>query len=293
MGGKCLPLIIAMVVYLMVPLKHESVAGGHPMSLLSPAYAANKLPPPSKIKRPKVNKKAPAKKPAFKKKPQKKKVAKKPLSTSQKTLKPKNKLKQTGKPSTKKADSKQLKPKKTIPKKELTKSLRQKSRSHKDPPKKSLKPQKKKTDNKKSAKKPEKENKKERLKTLTKKLKGPTLSARVAATFKNGAYSNRKLGKEENFYKYHGVDNRTGKKISWLTNKKYTSESQLRKELAIRKDWGVKINRVSTFRVPKGTWISEGKAAAQGKKYPGGGYQAVISNLPRSWVVRTDKAFKT
>ncbi|WP_282167149.1 hypothetical protein [Shewanella japonica] len=123
------------------------------------------------------------------------------------------------------------------------------------------------------------------------RLPGLKLSARTAATFKDGSYTNRQLAKATNFFKYHGVDNRTGKKISWLTNKKYASEADLRAGLAIRHDWGVNINRVSTFRAPKGTWISEGTAAAQGAGYPGGGYQAVISNLPKQWITRTDKAF--
>ena len=90
---------------------------------------------------------------------------------------------------------------------------------------------------------------------------------------------------------YLGVDNRTGRKFSWLSDKKYTSEAELRADLAIRHDWGVKITSVSTFAVPKGTWVSEGAAAAQGAGYPGGGYQAVITNLPKSWVTRTDRAF--
>jgi hypothetical protein len=66
----------------------------------------------------------------------------------------------------------------------------------------------------------------------------------------------------------------------------------LRGDLAIRKEWGVKIDKVSEFNIPKGTWISEGKAAAQGNGYSGGGYQAVIQNLPKSQVIRTDRAFK-
>jgi hypothetical protein len=37
--------------------------------------------------------------------------------------------------------------------------------------------------------------------------------------------------------------------------------------------------------------VSEGKAAAQGIGYPGGDYQAVITNLSKSTIVRTDKAF--
>jgi len=116
---------------------------------------------------------------------------------------------------------------------------------------------------------------------------GPTLPKNIAETFTGGTYKNRKLANNETYYKYHGVDNRTGRKFAWLTNQKYTSEDQLRADLAIRHDWGVKITRVSEFNVPKGTWISEGPAAPQGAGYPGGGYQGVVSNLPRAWVVNT------
>jgi len=123
-------------------------------------------------------------------------------------------------------------------------------------------------------------------------LPGPKLNARTQSTFSNGIYANRKLETDTKFYKYHGVDNRTGKKVSWLTDKKYSSESELRKDLAIRKDWGVKIDSVSEFNVPKGTWVSEGKAAAHGVGYEGGGYQAVIQNIPKNWIVRTDKVIK-
>jgi hypothetical protein len=50
-----------------------------------------------------------------------------------------------------------------------------------------------------------------------------------------------------------------------------TSENKLRGDLAIRKEWGVKIDKVSEFNIPKGTWISEGKVAAQGNGYSGAG----------------------
>jgi hypothetical protein len=53
----------------------------------------------------------------------------------------------------------------------------------------------------------------------------------------------------------------------------------------------VTITDVSTFDVPSGTWVSEGKAAAQGEGYPGGGYQAVTSNVPKTWITNTTKAF--
>ncbi|WP_179124811.1 hypothetical protein [Salmonella bongori] len=80
---------------------------------------------------------------------------------------------------------------------------------------------------------------------------GPKLPDNIASTFENGIYTNRKLTQDEFFYKYHGVDNRTGRKYSWLTNKLYTSEDTLRQDLAIRHDWGVNITDVSKFRVPQ------------------------------------------
>ena len=46
---------------------------------------------------------------------------------------------------------------------------------------------------------------------------------------------------------------------------------------------------MSKFRIPKGTWLSEGTAAAQGADYVGGGYQAVLSNIPEVWIVNTTK----
>ncbi len=122
-------------------------------------------------------------------------------------------------------------------------------------------------------------------------LPGPQLPPKISSTFDGGTYLNRKLISNETFYKYHGVDNRTGRKFGWYTNKKYLTEIELRQKLAIRDDWGVKIEFVSEFDVPSGTWISEGKAAAQGPGYPGLDYQAVIMNTPNSWVIKTNKAF--
>ncbi|WP_244212666.1 hypothetical protein [Rahnella woolbedingensis] len=113
---------------------------------------------------------------------------------------------------------------------------------------------------------------------------GPKLPGKIAETFNNGNYSNRKLSSQETFYKYHGVDNRTGREYSWLTNEKYSSEELLRQDLAIRHDWGVKITKVSEFKVPQGVCISEGTAASQGIGYPGGGYQNVILNIPKVWL---------
>lgn len=124
------------------------------------------------------------------------------------------------------------------------------------------------------------------------KFPGPKLPDTIAATFQDGKYSNVKLSSDRIMYKYHGVDNRTGQKVTWLTDRKYSNETELRRDLAIKKEWGVKLTSVSAFKVPKGTWISEGKAAGQGEAYPGGGYQAVVQNVPKSWLIRTDRAFQ-
>ncbi|WP_141246515.1 hypothetical protein [Actibacterium ureilyticum] len=124
------------------------------------------------------------------------------------------------------------------------------------------------------------------------KFPGPKLPDTIAATFQDGKYSNVKLSADKIMYKYHGVDNRTGQKVTWLTDRKYSNETELRRDLAIKKEWGVKLTSVSAFKVPKGTWISEGKAAGQGHAYPGGGYQAVVQNVPKSWLIRTDRAFQ-
>ena len=130
--------------------------------------------------------------------------------------------------------------------------------------------------------------------TLTKDIKylpGPQLPSKISATFDGGVYVNRKLLANEKFYKYHGTNNVTGRKYAWLTNKKYTTELELRQKLAIRDDWGVQIEFVTEFDVPLGTWVSEGKAAGQGVGYPGQDYQAVITNTPNTWIIKTSKAF--
>lgn len=124
---------------------------------------------------------------------------------------------------------------------------------------------------------------------------GPRLPVKqVGDTFKNGVYYNRKLKTDEVFYKYHGVDNRTGRKYTWLVKSKYSSEQVLRENLAILPEWGVEISKRTKFVAPKGTWVSEGIAAPQKgvNSMPGGDYQSVISNVPKAWIVNTVEAFK-
>jgi hypothetical protein len=129
------------------------------------------------------------------------------------------------------------------------------------------------------------------LQKSIKYLPGPELPPKIAASFTNSVYKNRKLVSSERFFKYHGVNNRSGRKYMWLVKKKFANEAELREALAIRRDWGVHIEYMTEFDVPSGTWVSEGTAAAQGIGYPGGGYQAVILNVPEVWIIRTSKAF--
>ncbi len=127
---------------------------------------------------------------------------------------------------------------------------------------------------------------------------GPIISdLNVLDSFKEQKYSNRQLVEEETFFKYHGIENRTGKKFSWLVKKTYESEASLRTRLAILPDWGVEITLRSTFKVPAGTWVSEGLTAAQRSFrdlnliLPGGDYQCVITNVRDAWIIKTVKAF--
>lgn len=129
----------------------------------------------------------------------------------------------------------------------------------------------------------------------TRALPGPRLPDFPANTFTDKKYTNRLVEGDEVFYKYHGVNNRNGYKYNFIAKKRYDSEADLRNDCAILDEWGIKINRVTTFKPAKGTWVSEGTAARQagektGEIRNGGGYQAIIGvhNLPKSTVIRTD-----
>ncbi len=123
---------------------------------------------------------------------------------------------------------------------------------------------------------------------------GSKISSDHSKNFLDQSYTNRQVSGDEVFYKYHGADNRTGKEVTYLTNKKYSNEERLRQGLAIDPDWG-SISKVTTFKPQKGTWISEGATASKKsvsqQVYKGGDYQGVIDtkNLPKSTIIRTDK----
>jgi hypothetical protein len=133
-----------------------------------------------------------------------------------------------------------------------------------------------------------------------KSLPGPTyresrfIPGAVEGSFTRGRFKNRQVQNEETYYRYWGVDVSTGRpnkpvKVSWLVNKKYASEKEFRDQIALSDN--IRLERVTTYRVPAGTWVSEGNAARKNGR-PGGGYQAVVSNLPRAWKVREERPFQ-
>jgi len=85
-------------------------------------------------------------------------------------------------------------------------------------------------------------------------------------------------------------------KPNLLQPKKYSSEAELRKDLAILKDWGVDITRVTTLRPERGKWIIEGIATPQKSRnglesLSNDGYQGLIkvSDLPASSIIKTER----
>lgn len=69
----------------------------------------------------------------------------------------------------------------------------------------------------------------------------------------------------------------------------------LREDLAILNEWGMTIDRMTTFKPLKGTWVTEGIAAPQISTngleiLNGGGYQGLnnIKELSNSTIIRTD-----
>ncbi|WP_455253543.1 RHS repeat domain-containing protein [Prevotella melaninogenica] len=125
---------------------------------------------------------------------------------------------------------------------------------------------------------------------------GPSIPEFHRKNFTDGIVNMRQVSGDEIFYKYHGKSNRLGREYNYVTNKKYLSEQALREDLALLKEWGVKIEYVTTFKPQAGTWIGEGTAAKQISQdgteiLEGTGYQGIINikELPNSTIIKTEK----
>jgi hypothetical protein len=118
------------------------------------------------------------------------------------------------------------------------------------------------------------------------KVTGEKLSPKLEKTFKGGKYTTRVLNEPEIFYRYHGVNNRL-RPVTFVSKTKYSSKEFMRIRLAIKKEWGININKISKMKVPSGVRIFEGQAASQGLLYIGGGHQAIIMHPSKSWILNT------
>jgi hypothetical protein len=109
---------------------------------------------------------------------------------------------------------------------------------------------------------------------------GTSLSDDVARTFKEGAYTTRTLREDLVLRRVYGGDARQlGRYWSRTT---YSSPGRARRYLALPP--GNTAERVVTIRVPAGTTVHEGKAAAS-FGHVGGGNQVYINRVDLSWIV--------
>lgn len=102
-------------------------------------------------------------------------------------------------------------------------------------------------------------------------------------------------------YRYHGENNLKGdgiekdKGFTYVTNKKFNNEKELRDEAALLKEWGSKIDSISIIKPKKGTYINEGIVGEQKGKFgevrKGGGYQGLIKNseISKDTIIKTKK----
>jgi hypothetical protein len=105
------------------------------------------------------------------------------------------------------------------------------------------------------------------------------LSPGVVQTFTGGNVTASVTQTEITLYRVYGEQ--AGRVGSCLTRTKPTSAAQAMKDLALDPAWGNSRAFVAEVKVPAGTPIYEGTAAAQGS-LAGGGNQVYI--LPREWL---------
>ena len=110
--------------------------------------------------------------------------------------------------------------------------------------------------------------------------KGP-LADDIANTFRSGAYMGRTLSSEQTLYR---VISENGNPIgSYWTSIKPQGPLQSVIDSALDQNWGNTATRVVTPRVPAGTTIYEGAAAAQ-RGLVGGGNQIYIPKVDPQWI---------
>jgi hypothetical protein len=110
------------------------------------------------------------------------------------------------------------------------------------------------------------------------------LSAGVASTFKGGQYTTRTLDEDLLLYRRWGGE--SGELGPYWSRTNYVRAGNARRYSALPP--GNTAEHITTIRVPAGTTIYEGRAAAQAEwGVPGGGSQVVFDEgfrVPGSWV---------
>lgn len=115
---------------------------------------------------------------------------------------------------------------------------------------------------------------------------GP-LDDSVAATFRSASYDEVVLSQDTLLYRVYGGE--AGPIGGYWSRTPPTGPMQAQIDLALNPQWGNLATDVATIKVPAGTTIYEGAAAAQslpgGGTLLGGGNQVFIPNVNSGWLV--------
>lgn len=109
----------------------------------------------------------------------------------------------------------------------------------------------------------------------------------VASTFRSGSYTAEVLEQELTLYRVYG--GKAGPIGSYWSRTAPSGPMQAQLDSALNPAWGNTATQVSTIRVPAGTTIYDGVAAAQsvpgGGTLLGGGSQVYIPKVDPAWLV--------
>lgn len=115
---------------------------------------------------------------------------------------------------------------------------------------------------------------------------GP-LDDAIASTFRSSSYTMSELSEATTLYRVYG--GQAGKLGSYWTRTRPAGPLQSQLDSALNPAWGNSATSVATARVPAGTTIYEGAAAAQpiagGGSLLGGGSQVYIPRVDPAWLV--------
>ena len=84
-----------------------------------------------------------------------------------------------------------------------------------------------------------------------------------AKNFKDNITHTVRTGTSQTYYRYHSDEiYPIGQKYTWLSDRKYNTDEEIRKNLAILKSWNT-LDYVTEFRLPAGIEMSAGIVGPQ------------------------------